>query len=137
MNNITSQGIVREINKDKAKVFIKRGSMCGDSCGNCNMCGGRETIILADNTLNAKVGDNVTVSINQNAGFTASALIYGVPVAILIVGIFFLYALKLLTDLNLLFLLILDIIWYAVIFVLQKKDKLSFFEAEIISIDKE
>ena len=130
-NYISSQGIVRQVMGDKAKVFIKRGSMCGESCGSCNMCDGKETIISADNKIGAKVGDNVTVSVKTNAGFVASMLIYGVPVLILFAGIFVLYALKMLTDFNFLLLIVAVLIWYAIIFILQKNNKLSFFEAEI------
>ena len=130
------EGIVRKTENNIAYVFIKRSSMCGDNCAHCNMCDGKETLIPVKNAKDAKVGDSVMLRINPEAGIRASFLVYGVPVFIFALGIIVLYFLKLLTDLNLVFLFLAVILWYVIIFVLQKKNKLSFFEAEIIREEK-
>lgn len=132
-----TSGIVRSIRDSKAQIFIKRSSMCGSSCQNCeNICGSGETLIWAKNTVNASVGDDVTVSLNEGMGFLAAFLVYGIPLLIMVIGVIVLFALKVKQDIFLLIPLGGAVLWFGGLYLMQKKGYFSMFDAEVSEIQE-
>ncbi|HEX8949817.1 MAG TPA: SoxR reducing system RseC family protein [Dissulfurispiraceae bacterium] len=82
-------GIVKEINGPKAIIRVqKQGSGC-ESCPGGSVCkamGGGEAIMEAFNQVNAKVGDTVRVSFKSYTYLKGTALLYGIPSLMLIIG---------------------------------------------------
>ena len=67
------------------KVFQK--SACGHDCENCGVCGEkREITVLAGNPLRAVSGDLVTVETATGKLVGAAALVYALPLALLLLG---------------------------------------------------
>jgi len=78
-------GIVESIEGNTLKIALFRKPLC-DKCGLCRNQEKSKMYLEVENTLNAKVGDEVTVEIStSNLGI--SAVIYGVPSAFFILGI--------------------------------------------------
>ena len=70
------------------KVFQK--SACGHDCENCGVCGEkREITVLAGNPLRAVSGDLVTVQTATVKLVGAAALVYALPLALLLLGCIF------------------------------------------------
>lgn len=70
------------------KVFQK--SACGHDCENCGVCGDRREItVLAKNPLRAVRGDLVTVETATGKLVGAAALVYALPLAMLLLGCIF------------------------------------------------
>lgn len=91
---IQEQAVVISINQDVASLEIIRNKPCG-LCGQTRGCGisiwgrlfgHRPNIFKAQNTINAKVDDLVVVGIEENALLFSAFVVYGVPLAILILG---------------------------------------------------
>lgn len=82
-------GMVTSVDAGHAYVSAKPSSSC-EGCsqkGACHVLGGSgDMIIKAANDARANVGDKVVVAISSRTFFKASALIYLLPVAALIVG---------------------------------------------------
>ncbi|MFI3229748.1 MAG: SoxR reducing system RseC family protein [Bacillota bacterium] len=61
------------------------------ACENCNMCFKPKeenyVELRVKNTVNAKVGDNVKVSMGDKAVITASAIVYAVPLVIVAIAV--------------------------------------------------
>ena len=78
---------VTEVNGDEATVFIQRSTACKD-CGMC-MVGKKNLEVYAHvkNTLNAQVGDKVTVEMELRNVLSASLIIYSIPLAGFIIGL--------------------------------------------------
>ena len=67
------------------KVFQK--SACGHDCENCGVCGDRrELTVIAKNPLRAVPGDLVTVETGTGKVVLAAALVYALPLALLLLG---------------------------------------------------
>ena len=77
---------VTEINGDTAVVRFKRSKACGD-CHACVSFGTDEAGTELKNTLGAKVGDRVAVELHSGSVFTASLILYGIPLAALLAGV--------------------------------------------------
>ena len=78
---------ITEIHGNKADILFKRTSACG-RCGACGMLANMDEItIQAENTLNAKVGDQVLVEFSDASAMKASALAYLIPLAMLFIGV--------------------------------------------------
>jgi|AntRauTorckE6833_2_1112554.scaffolds.fasta_scaffold04426_3 sigma-E factor negative regulatory protein RseC len=91
---ITEIGRVIALKGDRAWVRTIRASAC-ESCSARNGCGqkllasassGRANQILVSNHLEAKVGDDVTVAIDESALLAASLLVYALPLLSLVLG---------------------------------------------------
>ncbi|HKK54931.1 SoxR reducing system RseC family protein [Marinobacter sp.] len=91
---IRESGRVIALKDDKAWVQTIRTSAC-ESCSARSGCGqrvlarassGRANQILVINHLNARVGDQVTVAIAESALISASLLVYGLPLVLMILG---------------------------------------------------
>ncbi len=81
-------GVVESIFGNYATVSIQRHSACGD-CGACQM--GSENMerkVQAINPLGAKIGDLVTMEMNDDHVLKAAFIVYIVPLFILIIGTF-------------------------------------------------
>ena len=82
-------GIVHAINKKNIATVRFDRKM---ACENCNMCLKPKDKMFVEldleNTLNAKVGDYVSVTIPDNIVLTASFLVYLVPAIVLLATLF-------------------------------------------------
>ena len=83
---VRQKGTVVETKGKKATVrFMKT-----DACGHCNACfrfGSNEADIEMDNTLGAKKGDEVFIDMHATTVLKASAIVYGIPIIGLIIGV--------------------------------------------------
>ena len=78
--------IIEVIDKKTAKLKMQRHSACA-SCGKCATTSEKKDIIVeVDNTLGAKVGDNVKVNMETVNVLKAAAIVYIVPLVALLVG---------------------------------------------------
>ncbi|MEK7850632.1 MAG: SoxR reducing system RseC family protein, partial [Deltaproteobacteria bacterium] len=86
---LEEEGRVTSVDGVYAFVAAQPSSSC-EGCsqkGACHVLGGSgEMIIKADNEIRAEVGDRVIVAISSKTFFKASAVIYLLPVAALIIG---------------------------------------------------
>lgn len=91
---ITETGRVIALKGDKAWVRTIRASAC-ESCSARSGCGqrvlasassGRANQVLVSNHLNACVGDEVTVAIDESALLSASLLVYALPLLLMVLG---------------------------------------------------
>ena len=91
---IQEQAVVVGVNQDLASLEILRNKPCG-LCGQTSGCGisiwgrlfgHRANIFKVKNTLNAKVNDVVIVGVQENALLLSAVIVYGVPLATLILG---------------------------------------------------
>ena len=91
---ITENGRVVGVRGDKAWVQTIRASAC-ESCSARSGCGqrvlagasaGRANQVLVTNHLNAHVGDEVSIAIEESALLSASLLVYAVPLILLVLG---------------------------------------------------
>lgn len=81
-------GYVRNIDKNKVQVEIKRISSCG---GGCNSCGGScdapSIVVSMENTVDAKIGDYVEINAKSKNIIKYALVVYMIPFFLLIVGI--------------------------------------------------
>ncbi len=87
---LTEQGIVKEINHNKAIVKVERTSAC-KHCSARGTCGvdlgsDKEILIEVDNILNAKEGDKVELSIPSGSLIKMAIAVYILPIFSLIFG---------------------------------------------------
>lgn len=91
---ITETGKVVAVKGDRVWVQTIRTSACS-SCSARNGCGqralasvsaGRANQVLVANTLGARVGDEVTVAIEESALLGASLLVYALPLLLMVAG---------------------------------------------------
>ncbi|MCM8803632.1 MAG: SoxR reducing system RseC family protein [Candidatus Omnitrophica bacterium] len=87
------KGKIIEVKDDIVIVLMEEKEKC-KSCGLCKKVIPRQPIIEAENLIDAKVGDNVEIEINEDAIFKISLYIYGFPLLGFILGIIFAYFLK-------------------------------------------
>lgn len=92
---ISEQGRVVAVNGDSAWVRTIRAKAC-DSCsvrGGCGQkvlasaSGGRANQVLVRNHLGARVGDEVTIAIEESALLRASLLVYALPLGLMLAGV--------------------------------------------------
>lgn len=77
------------LNGDMAKVQVKRASACGDSCASCKGgCAPSHTYVDAVNQIDAAVGQEVEIEMQTKVVLSAIVINYGIPLLMLIVGIF-------------------------------------------------
>jgi positive regulator of sigma E activity len=111
--------IIRKM-KEKGKVVEKKGEIAvvmmedSDKCERCGLCKKivpREPLIEAENKINADIGDNVFVEIDEDILFKISLFVYGFPLIGFILGIIFSYFLKILLLKILVFLFFFVFFW--------------------------
>jgi sigma-E factor negative regulatory protein RseC len=91
---IEEHAVVVGVEQDIASLEVVRRSACG-LCGKTRGCGislfGRlfghkSNVFKAQNSINAQAGDRVIVAIEENAVLTSALIVYGVPLATLLLG---------------------------------------------------
>ena len=93
---MTQTGIIRETGRDGfAQVSVTQRTACGHSCEDCGGCaaGSRELLIRARNPLEARRGELVTVSTQTGRVLGAAALVYVLPLALMLAAAIFCAAL--------------------------------------------
>ncbi len=81
-------GVVENKKGNKVEVTIRRISGCGGNCGSCGGCDAPTSTLLLKNDLNAEVGDMVKVQAQAKTMLKYTMLIYGIPLVMLLVGVF-------------------------------------------------
>ena len=79
-------GLVVSLDGGNATVRFVRGSMCAH-CGACMRSGESEMELTLPNTLHAKVGDRVHVSLAARQLVRASLIAYAIPLLLLLLGV--------------------------------------------------
>lgn len=80
---------VVEVKDKSARLEIRRVSACGESCASCKGgCVPKNTYINVLNSMGAKAGDFVEVELSTKIFLNAVFITYGVPLIMLIIGIF-------------------------------------------------
>ncbi len=79
-------GIVVEVEGKRAKVIFARKPAC-KNCGACIKAGADEMMVELENTLDAKVGDTVAVTMNSSSFMGATLIMYGIPLLALLAGL--------------------------------------------------
>lgn len=83
---MTGEGIVSDVNGDKAIVTISKSSACGHDCASCGACSNPSYEISVLNKIGAKPGDKVIIESKTSLVLLASFILYIIPVLILIVA---------------------------------------------------
>jgi len=85
------EAIVREVISDReVKIEVRRKAACGSDCDSCHGCTHPEATITATaiNEAQASVGDRVLVESSSTQVLTLAALLYLMPIALMIIGYF-------------------------------------------------
>ena len=91
---IEEQALVVGIEADGALLEVVRRAPCG-LCGQTRGCGAslfgrlpghRNRVFKALNSLNAQVGDQVVIGVDEKALLASSLVAYGIPLALLLAG---------------------------------------------------
>ncbi len=84
---MVERGVVTKVKGKRATVSFDRRSAC-DSCHMCAVTkDGMKVEIVIENTLNANVGDFVTVEMGDKLVLTAAAIVYVIPLILVGAGI--------------------------------------------------
>lgn len=91
---IEEQGRVVAIDADRAWIEMRRAGACGacaskQGCGAANLArlfGDRYTRVQVANTLGLRTGDEVVLGVPEHALLRGAAWLYGLPLALFIVG---------------------------------------------------
>lgn len=93
-------GVVKSLRGNSAQVEIMRHAACGD-CGACHMSKEQSKMItMARNSIQAQVGETVEVEMEFANVFTATFIMYGIPLIAFISGCCVSYFLVLALNLN-------------------------------------
>lgn len=86
---ISEQGIIEKITKNIAVVRVKKSSAC-KHCSEKDSCSisERDMVVEVKNTLNAKEGDHIELSVPEGAFLKLSLLVYILPIIALMAGAF-------------------------------------------------
>jgi sigma-E factor negative regulatory protein RseC len=77
------------LNENMAKVQVKRVSACGESCASCKGgCTPSYIYVDAINDIEAAMGQEVEIEMQTKVVFNAIVLNYGIPLLMLVIGIF-------------------------------------------------
>jgi sigma-E factor negative regulatory protein RseC len=90
---IEEHAVVVDVRNDEAMLEIVRKSPCG-LCGKTRGCGislwgklfNHKSVFKAGNQIGARIGDHVIVGVEEHAMLKSSMLIYGIPLAALLLG---------------------------------------------------
>lgn len=86
MINEYEEGIITEIHNTTATVKVKSSSLC-PHCKACIVENDGYMITEAENPINAKVGDKVSLRINSKRFLGSSLLVFGLPLLALFIGV--------------------------------------------------
>ncbi|HZK33246.1 MAG TPA: SoxR reducing system RseC family protein [Tissierellaceae bacterium] len=82
-------GVITKTFDDKAEIEVKRTSACGENCKGCgSSCNTPNHIIVLKNNIGAEVGDMVEIKGETKAILKYMMIIYFIPFAMMLVGIF-------------------------------------------------
>ncbi len=82
------QGVVEQVSDTQAHIRMQRSPACA-SCGSRHMCysdSNEDLLVEIDNTLKAKVGDRVEISMPTGSLLRLSVLVYCGPILAMIAG---------------------------------------------------
>lgn len=80
---------VISVDGHKAKVYLIRHGACGDKCGGCSGgCATTGTYVEAINDIGAEAGQEVEIEMKTQVFMNAILLNYGLPLIMLIIGMF-------------------------------------------------
>ena len=83
---MTERGVVTKVKGKKATVQFDRKSAC-DSCHMCAVTrDGMKVQIVIENTLDANVGDFVSVQMGERFVLTAALIVYIIPLVLVGIG---------------------------------------------------
>jgi sigma-E factor negative regulatory protein RseC len=87
---IVEEGIVISVENEFANVAVIQSESCNDCSAKifCKPKSSNENIIKVDNSFGAKAGDEVRFQVEGIKLLNASFLLYGIPLIILLIGIF-------------------------------------------------
>ena len=87
---ITEQGVVEEIDHQKAVVRIQKGSACAgcESRGSCMVMADKTVLVEVTNELEADIGDIVELGMGSGSLMKLSLLVYFFPVIGFVAGAF-------------------------------------------------
>ncbi len=81
-------GLVIDLNNNDITVSMARSEACA-KCGACiTGLNSQEMIISVQNACGAKIGDHVSIELNESVFLSAVAIMYGVPFLALLLGFF-------------------------------------------------
>lgn len=84
---MTERGVVTKVKGNRATVSFDRKS----ACDNCHMCAvtkdGMKVEIVVENTLNANVGDFVSIEMGDKFVLTAATIVYIIPLVLVFAGL--------------------------------------------------
>lgn len=83
---MTQNATVLALHSDgRAEISVRRMSSCGDNCASCAAhCANRDIIATAVNSAGAEVGDSVVVESSTSKVIKIAAVVYLVPIVLLI-----------------------------------------------------
>ena len=86
---ISEQGIVEKIHKNTATIKVMKSSAC-KHCSSKDLCNvsDKNMLIEVKNSLNAKEGDQVEVSVPEGTFIKLSLMVYMFPIVALLTGAF-------------------------------------------------
>lgn len=87
---ITEEGIVVSIENGIANIVVVKNEGCADCHAKiiCKPASGKENIIQAIDTIGVKPGMRVCFEIKGGALLRASFILYGIPLVLLLIGVF-------------------------------------------------
>lgn len=84
---MTEVAKVISVNSNVAKIQIIGPNGCGSGCGGCTGCSGAaSTVVEVKNIVDAKVGQEVKIERNVNLYIKSVALLFGLPMIMLFIG---------------------------------------------------
>ena len=128
---MTCEGVVCDITENKTYVYIPRTSACGGNCASCSACSEVKNKIEAVNTIGAKKGDRVAVSMPTYKVMGYAFSVYLLPVILTIFFVTLSDAYFKSTVLDTLVALLCIVLWLLTVKILNQKAK---FKNEIINI---
>lgn len=81
------EGIVLSVRAGMARVAVRRTSGCKGGCKTCSGCDTPEMLVELPDDLGVKPGDKVEIVANNGRVLKYTLLLYGIPMALFILGI--------------------------------------------------
>lgn len=79
--------VTRTFENGMAEVAVIRGTACGGNCGSCESCMFQNEIrVCAANPVGAHSGQRVVIESRSSAVYKATALVYILPMVLLVLG---------------------------------------------------
>ncbi len=110
-----------------------------DECSKCGLCvfpkGASKTVISANNGINAKVGDTVTIETQKEGKFLSAMLVFLVPLLLIGLAVLINYLFINVEIWMLILSVIFIVLWYTILAIIDKKFKdKGNFSPKIVSI---